>query len=590
MKSSAIAVVGMSGRFPGARDVDEFWRNLRDGVESIRTLSDAELLAAGASSDELAHPDYVKAAAVLDDVDMFDASFFGFSPRDASIMDPQHRHFLECAWEAIESAGHTPESFSGSIGVFAGCGMSAYMVHNLLNNRRLMESAGLFLIRQSGNDKDLLATRVSYQLDLHGPSMSVQTACSTSLVAVHLACQSLINCECDMALAGGVTIEIPHARGYVYRDGEILSRDGHCRAFDADSSGTVFSSGVGIVVLRRLDDAILDHDTIHAVILGSAVNNDGQRKVGYLAPSVAGQAEVIAEALGVAGAGADTITYVETHGTGTHVGDPIEIKGLTQAFREATNRIGYCAIGSLKTNIGHLDTAAGVAGLIKTVQALKHRQIPASLNFHTPNPQIAFENTPFYVNAAHADWKSDGRPRRAGVTSLGIGGTNAHVVVEEAPEQVRPPTNRPFHLIPLSAKTQPALAEAARRLAPHLRDDPTLDVGEVAFTLQVGRKAFTHRRIVVARNTAEAALKLSAEADGNGAPAVATASPPPSVVFLFSGQGSQYPNMGADLYASEPVFRDCLDRCAISSCHTLAWIYARSCIRVPKTPLLPPND
>ncbi len=269
MKTSAIAIVGMSGRFPGARTVDEFWRNLRDGVESIRPLSDAELLAAGATPEELAHPDYVKAAAVLDDIDLFDASFFGFSPRDASIMDPQHRHFLECAWEAIENAGHPPESFPGSIGVFAGSGMNAYMVYNLLNNRRLMESAGLFLIRQSGNDKDVLATRVSYQLDLRGPSMSVQTACSTSLVAVHLACQSLLNCECDMALAGGVTIEIPHARGYIYREGEILSRDGHCRAFDAASNGTVFSSGVGIVVLRRLEDAMEDHDTIHAVILGS---------------------------------------------------------------------------------------------------------------------------------------------------------------------------------------------------------------------------------------------------------------------------------------------------------------------------------
>ena len=417
MKSSAIAIVGMAGRFPGARNIDEFWRNLRDGVESIRSLSDAELLAAGVAPEELAQPDYVKAAAVLDDVDLFDASFFGFSPRDASIMDPQHRHFLECAWEAIENAGHSTERFSGSIGVFAGSGMNAYMVHNLLNNRRLMESAGLFLIRQTGNDKDVLATRVSYQLDLRGPSLSVQTACSTSLVAVHLACQSLLNCECDMALAGGVTIEIPHSRGYLYREGEILSRDGHCRAFDAASSGTVFSSGVGIVVLRRLEDAIEDRDTIHAVILGSAVNNDGQRKVGYLAPSVAGQAEVIAEALGVAGVNAESISYVETHGTGTAVGDPIEIKGLTQAFREDTDTKGYCAIGSLKTNVGHLDTAAGVAGLIKTVLALRNRQLPASLHFQNANPQIDFPNSPFYVNRSLTDWKTDtySPPRRGHV-------------------------------------------------------------------------------------------------------------------------------------------------------------------------------
>jgi acyl transferase domain-containing protein/thioesterase domain-containing protein len=562
MKTSAIAVVGMAGRFPGARNIDEFWRNLRDGVESIRPLSDSELLAAGAGPDELSHSDYVKAAAVLDDIDMFDASFFGFSPKDASIMDPQHRHFLECAWEAIESAGYAPESFSGSIGVFAGSGMNAYMVHNLLHNRRLMDSAGLFLIRQSGNDKDVLATRVSYQLDLRGPSMSVQTACSTSLVAVHLACQSLLNCECDMALAGGVTIEIPHARGYIYREGEILSRDGHCRAFDASSTGTVFSSGVGVVVLRRLEDAITDHDTIHAVILGSAVNNDGQRKVGYLAPSVAGQAEVIAEALGIAGATADSIAYVETHGTGTRVGDPIEIKALTQAFRETTDRSSYCAIGSLKTNVGHLDTAAGVAGLIKTTLALKHRQLPPSLHFHASNPEIDFPRTPFYVNCSLADWKSGGTPRRAGVTSLGIGGTNAHIVLEEAPATVRAESARPFQVIPLSAKTETALREVSSRLARHLRDNPDLRLADVAFTAQVGRKAFPWRRFIVASDTAEAARILSVSENGNGHSKRATLPTSRPVVFLFSGQGSQYPKMGADLYASEPAFRESLDRCA----------------------------
>ena len=464
MKSSAIAVVGMAGRFPGARDVDEFWRNLRDGVESIRPLSDAELIAAGVAPEVIARPDYVKAAAVLDDVDMFDASFFGLSPRDAAIMDPQHRHFLECSWEAIENAGIRPKSFGGSIGVFAGSGMNAYLIHNLLNNRRLMESAGLFLIRQTGNDKDVLATRVSYQLDLRGPSLTVQTACSTSLVAVHLACQSLLDRECDMALAGGVTIEIPHAHGYVYREGEILSRDGHCRAFDAASSGTVFSSGVGIVVLRRLEDAIADRDTIHAVILGSAVNNDGQRKVGYLAPSVAGQAEAIAEALGVAGINADRISYVETHGTGTAVGDPLEIKGLTQAFRGDTNRNGFCAIGSLKTNVGHLDAAAGVAGLIKTVLALRHRQLPASLNFQKANPQIDFENSPFFVNRTLTPWQTDDAPRRAGVTSLGIGGTNAHVVLEEAPEPV-------VSAKPISAPSHPPVSQD--RDGTRKRDVPT---------------------------------------------------------------------------------------------------------------------
>jgi acyl transferase domain-containing protein/thioesterase domain-containing protein/acyl carrier protein len=562
MKSSAIAIVGMAGRFPGARNIDEFWRNLRDGVETIHSLSSAELLAAGVAPDVAERPDYVKAAALLEGVDMFDASFFGLSPRDAAIMDPQHRHFLECAWEAIEHAGHTPESFSGSIGVFAGSGTNGYLLHNLLNNRQLTESAGLFLIRQTGNDKDVLATRVSYQLDLHGPSLNVQTACSTSLVAVHLACQSLLGGECDMALAGGVTIEIPHAQGYVYREGEILSRDGHCRAFDAASSGTVFSSGVGIVVLRRLEDAIADHDTVHAVILGSAVNNDGQRKAGFLAPSVAGQAAVIEEALGVAGLSAETISYVEAHGTGTALGDPLEIKGLTEAFRKDTGRKGYCAIGSLKTNVGHLDAAAGVGGLIKTVLALRHRQLPASLHYRDPNPHIDFQNSPFFVNGTLTSWKSDGTPRRAGVTSLGIGGTNAHVILEEAPEPERPGTTLSPQLVPLSANTEPALAEAAARLSAYLRLNPDLRLADIAFTCQVGRKAFRHRRIVAAATIEDAALQLASPETQRGFTGIAAPRDSSSTLFLFSGQGSQYPKMGSDLYANQPVFREWLDRCS----------------------------
>ena len=510
MKSAAIAIVGMAGRFPGARNTEEFWRNLRDGVEAIRPFSDAELLAAGVSADELAQPEYVKSGVVLEDLDMFDAAFFGFSPKDASIMDPQHRVFLECAWEALEDAGHVPESFAGSIGVYAGSGMNSYMIYNLLTNEALVESAGMFLIRQTGNDKDVLATRVSYELNLHGPSINVQTACSTSLVAVHLACQSLLNQECDMALAGGVTIEFPHRRGYLYREGEILSRDGHCRAFDADSSGTVFSSGAGIVVLRRLEDALADHDTIHAVILGSAINNDGSRKAGYLAPSVDGQAEVVAEALGVAGVKASEISYVETHGTGTKVGDPIEIKALTQAFRQTSQGTDYCAIGSLKTNIGHLDAAAGVAGLIKTAQALRHRQIPPSLHFRKPNPLIDFEHSPFHVNTGLTEWKTSRGPRRAGVTSLGIGGTNAHVVLEEAPPlEERAPAKKPYQLLALSAKTASALERASQNLRSHLQENPGLRLQDVAYTLQAGRKRFTHRRVFAAANTEEACRLLS---------------------------------------------------------------------------------
>jgi acyl transferase domain-containing protein/thioesterase domain-containing protein/acyl carrier protein len=564
MKSAAIAIVGMAGRFPGARNIAEFWHNLRDGVEAIRPFSDAELLAAGVSAHELAQPEYVKSGVLLEDLDMFDAGFFGFSPRDAAIMDPQHRIFLECAWEALEDAGHVPESFAGSIGVYAGSGMNSYMIHNLLTNQALVESAGLFLIRQTGNDKDVLATRVSYELNLHGPSMSVQTACSTSLVAVHLACQSLLNQECDMALAGGVTIEFPHGRGYLYREGEILSRDGHCRAFDADSSGTVFSSGAGLVVLRRLDEALADRDTIHAVILGSAVNNDGSRKVGYLAPSVDGQAEVVEEALGVAGVKASEISYVETHGTGTKVGDPIEIKALTQAFRQTSQGTGtnYCAIGSLKTNIGHLDTAAGVAGLIKTTLALKHGQIPANLHFRKPNPLIDFEHSPFYVNTGLTEWKTPRRLRRAGVTSLGIGGTNAHVVLEEAPQlEERVSPQKPYELLVLSAKTASALEQATQNLSFHLQENPSLRLQDVAYTLQAGRKPFAHRRAFAAASTEEALRLLS----NPEASRVFTGQAPAAisgVVFMFSGQGSQYANMGRELYETEAVFRAQIDICA----------------------------
>jgi acyl transferase domain-containing protein len=560
MKQSAIAIVGMAGRFPGARNLRDFWQNLRDGVESVRTLSDAELLAAGVSPEELASPDYVKRASVLDDVPMFDAGFFGFSPRDAAIMDPQHRHFLECAWEALEDAGHPPSGFSGSIGVFAGSGMNTYLIHNLLANRKLLETAGLFQLKQTGNDKDVLSTRVSYQFDLRGPSLNVQTACSTSLVAVHLASQMLLNFECDMALAGGVTIENPHGQGYIYRDGEILSRDGRCRSFDASSSGTVFGSGLGVVVLRRLEDAIADHDNIHAVLLGSAVNNDGARKVGFLAPSVQGQASVITEALEFAGVSAADISYVETHGTGTSVGDPIEVRALTQAFRKSTRRANYCAIGSLKTNIGHLDAAAGVSALIKTVLALKNKQIPASLHFDNPNPLLEIKSSPFYVNAKLAEWPSSGQPRRAGVTSLGIGGTNAHVIVEEAQPIALTRESRPWQLLTVSAKSAAAADRALADLTGHLQVHPELNLADVAFTTQVGRQAFAHRRALVVENDPSAVAAL---AEAKTPPASGTTSDtPPRVVFMFSGQGSQHIDMARDLYEHEPVFRETIDLCA----------------------------
>jgi acyl transferase domain-containing protein/thioesterase domain-containing protein len=555
-----IAVVGMAGRFPGARNLTEFWRNLRSGVESISRLSDEQLIDAGVTAAELGNSDYVKAAAILEDIDRFDANFFGLSPRDAAIMDPQHRHFLECAWEALDNAGWSPDEFTGRVGVYAGSGMNSYLINNLLANPELVASAGLFLLKQTGNDKDVLASRVSYQLNLTGPSLAVQTACSTSLVAIHLACQSLLSHECDMALAGGVTIEIPHGRGYLYREGEILSRDGHCRSFDAASSGTIFGSGLGIVVLRRLEDATRDGDLIHAVIRGTAINNDGARKVGYLAPSVAGQADAIAEALTVADTEADSISYVETHGTGTAVGDPIEIAALTRAFRTSTERNGFCAIGSLKTNIGHLDAAAGVAGFIKTVLALEHRELPPSLNFSQPNPLIDFDHSPFYVNTKLRAWESDGQPRRAGVTSLGIGGTNAHAILEEAPPATPSGPARPWQLLTLSAKTPAALEAMAGNLADHV-EEKSPNLGDAAFTGHFGRKAFRLRRAVICSDSSDAVEALRGSDPKRVLANFASENDPP-VIFLCSGQGSQYLLMGRGLYESEPEFRSVIDFCA----------------------------
>jgi acyl transferase domain-containing protein len=384
-----VAVIGMAVRLPDAPTVSAYWQNLVAGKESLRQFTDEELVAQGVPVRVLRDPRYVKAGVVLDGLEQFDAEFFGFSPKEAAIMDPQHRQFLECAWEALEDAGRPPSLFQGQIGVFAGCGMGAYFAFNVLRNRQLMDEVGLFLLRHTGNDKDFLATRVSYCFDLKGPSVNVQTACSTSLVAVHLGCQSLLAGESDMVLCGGVTLEVPHRRGYLYRDGEVLSPDGHCRAFDHHSRGTVFGSGAGVVVLRRLEDALRDKDHVYAIIKGSAINNDGSGKVGYLAPSVDGQAAAIAEAMTLAGVSAEDVSYVECHGTGTEIGDPIEVSALRQAYAEAKKK-QYCALGSVKTNIGHLDTAAGVASLVKASLALHHGAIPATINYEAPNPLIDF--------------------------------------------------------------------------------------------------------------------------------------------------------------------------------------------------------
>jgi acyl transferase domain-containing protein len=551
----------MAGRFPGAHDIREYWRNLRDGVESITFFTDEELEKAGVETARLSAPNFIKAKGAVENGDAFDAGFFGFTPREAEIMDPQHRLFMECVWTALENAGYDPESYDGAIGLYGGAGMNTYLLLNLMSNRELLESVGL-LQASIQNRGDHLTTHVAYELNLKGPSLTIQTACSTSLVAVHTACQSLLNCECDMALAGGVTITVPLNNGYTYLEGGIYSPDGHCRAFDERAQGTVEGNGVGVVVLKRLADALLDGDTIHAVIRGSAVNNDGSLKVGYTAPGVSGQAEVIAEAHAVSGVNPETITYVETHGTGTSLGDPVEIEALTQAFRHGTGAKRFCGIGSVKTNIGHLDAAAGVAGLIKTVLALKHRQLPPSLNFENENPRIDFANSPFYVNTKLSEWQSeDGNPRRAGVSSFGIGGTNAHVVLEEAPAPAPSESIRNWCLLPLSARTSTALDVATVNLHAHLKEHPALDLADAAYTLQVGRKTFNHRRVVVCRDTEDAVRAL----ETLDAKHVFTSLQEPRerpVVFMFPGQGAQYVRMGLELYRAESVFREQIDFCS----------------------------
>ncbi|MBW4630829.1 MAG: acyltransferase domain-containing protein [Iphinoe sp. HA4291-MV1] len=556
-----IAVIGLSGRFPKAQNIEQFWQNLRSGVESISFFSTQELESAGIDSATLNDPNYVKAAVPLEHIDLFDASFFGYNPRDAEIMDPQHRIFLECACVALENAGYNPQTYSGSIGVYAGSTISNYLF-NIYSNPNIRESVSGVEI-SLGNHPDYLPMRVSFKLNLTGPSYAIQTSCSTSLVAVHVACQSLLNYECDMALAGGISIlDMQSKNGYRYQEDGVLSPDGHCRAFDAKAKGTIFGSGVGIVVLKKLKDALADGDRIHAVIKGSAVNNDGSLKAGFTAPSVEGQVEVIAEAIAAAGVEAETITYVETHGTGTPLGDPIEIKALTKAFRTSTLKRGFCAIGSVKTNVGHLDAAAGIAGLIKTILALKHKQIPPSLHFKEPNPQIDFANSPFYVNNTLSEWKTDRIPRRAGITSLGFGGTNAHVIVEEAPPIEASNPGRTYKLLMLSAKTSSALEAATVNLGNYLQQHPELNLADVAYTLQVGRQAFNHRRILVCHDIEDAVKTLHPLEPKR----VFTHYQQPCnhpVVFMFPGQGAQYVNMARELYQSEPKFTEEVDRCCL---------------------------
>lgn len=553
---SDVAIVGMALRVPGAATTDQFWHSLKAGVESIRTVPDEEALAAGESAVRLQHPNYVGRTADVADMELFDAEFFGLSPKEAAIMDPQHRKFLECAWEAMEAAGRTPNTLAGPIGVFAGCGMGSYFYFNICSNPQLVDETGMFLLRHTGNDKDFLATRASFSFDLRGPSVNVQTACSTSLVAVHYACQSLLSGECDMALAGGSTIELPHRRGYVFQDGEILSPDGHCRPFDHRAAGTVFGSGAGVVVLRRLADAIADGDIIHGVIKASAVNNDGASKAGYLAPSVTGQAEAIIEAQGLGGIDADTIQFVECHGTGTALGDPIEIEALTQAFRQSTSKTGFCHVGSVKSNIGHLDTAAGVVGLIKATLAVQHGEIPPTLGFEKPNPAIDFTGSPFLVNSQLEPWPTVMGPRRAAVNSLGVGGTNAHVIIEEAPRTSfnAAAAGDAGSILVFSAKSRKALDEQVVRLGQALESNPDLTTLDAAHTLLKGRKHFEHRRVVAVRGRDDALAVLP----GNDEKRIfshTVIDGTAEAVFMFPGGGAQHVGMVQSLYREDARFK-----------------------------------
>ena len=567
---NAIAVIGMAGKFPGADSLAQFWDNLSRGEESVATLSEEALTAAGVSAETLANPAYVRRAAMLNGIDEFDADFFGMNPYTARMLDPQQRLFLQTAWHAFEDSGYDPAGYDGLVGVFASSTASGYLMDNLMSHRDVRKLVGEGITVEMFNlvllnDKDYLATRTSHELNLRGPSLSVQTACSSSLVAVHLACQSLQTGECDMALAGASAIRVPHRVGYTFEPGAMVSPSGHCRPFDVRSDGTIFGSGVAALILKPLRAALEDGDRIHAVIRGSAVNNDGSVKVTYAAPAVAGQAEVIAEAHAVADVDASTIGFVETHGTGTPLGDPIEIEALRKAFEVSDQpRSQPCVLGSVKSNIGHLDAASGVTGLVKTILSLKNKAIPPTVHYTAPNPELHLENTPFVIANSFTPWESDG-PRRAGVSSFGVGGTNAHVIVEEAP-QIASPAAAPRgpQVLLLSARTAESLQDGKTALAAALAGDEDLSLSDVAFTL-AGRRLHEARMAAVVTDRADACAALSAQEHEN----VSVGQCPPGttpgeqrVAFLFPGQGSQHGGMARDLYEAEPEFRKIFDRCA----------------------------
>ncbi len=552
----AIAIIGMAGRFPGACNMDEFWRNLYHGVESVQFFSHDELIKMGIDERLLDNPRFVAADAILDGMDMFDASFFDYSAREAEIMDPQHRLFLESAWEALENAGYHSGLYQGRIAVYGSANLSGYMIRNLYSNPELVENVGSFKIMLA-NGQDFLATKVSYKMNLTGPSVNVNTLCSSSMVAVYYGCQNLLNYGCDIALAGGVSFQVSRNEAFFYQEGGIGSSDGHCRAYDSKANGTVSGSGLAIVVLKRLEEAIADGDHICAVIRGVGLNNDGSFKNSYTAPNVDGQAECIAEAIAMSGVDPETITYIDGHGTGTDLGDPIEIAALTKAFRAYTGKKQFCAIGSVKTNIGHLVNAGGLASLFKTVLAMQHKIIPPSLNFKEPNAKIDFVNSPFYVNTRLSKWESHGCPLRAGVSSFGIGGTNTHVILEEAPEmKASGPSKRPYQLICLAAKTGTALETMTGNFIEFVKNHPELNPADVAFTLHLGRRNFNHRRFVIFRDLRD--FEKIAPDDVSSRFQKPKEQP---VVFMFPGQG-EYANLGGELLNTESFFRSIVEKCA----------------------------
>lgn len=557
--NDGIAIVGMVGRFPGASNVDELWRNLCEGIESTTFFTEEEL-DLSIDPDLLRDPNYVKARGIIAGGETFDATFFGITPREAEVMDPQSRVFLELVHEALENAGYVADSFDGLIGLYAGCGQNTYFANHICGRPEIVNRLGEFQTMLA-NEKDFLTTRAAYKLNLKGPSVTISTACSTSLVAVSQAIESLNNYQCDLAVAGGISMTTPQNSGYLAQEGGMLSGDGHCRSFDVDAQGTMFNNGAGLVVLKRLVDAIEAGDRIYAVIKGVGVNNDGADKVSFTAPSVDGQAQSIAMAQAYADFHPESISYIEAHGTATPLGDPIEIAALTQAFRLQTNAKQFCAIGSIKSNFGHTVAAAGVAGLIKTALSLYHKQIPASLNFTAPNPNLDLANSPFYVNTQLTEWPAGDTPRRAGVSSFGVGGTNAHVVLEESPPVQSSGSSRPEQLLLLSAKTSTALAAATQNLAQYLQANPDVNLADVAYTLDRGRKAFNYRRCVVGSDPADTAGALQT-GDPRRVMARHTEARHPDVVFMFPGQGSQYVNMGVTFYRDEPVFRSVVDQCA----------------------------